>query len=998
MDMKHSTGNFDDVPRADDELERLAVNRVEREDTPRMPETPEEMIEATLDPVTGCVDQILAPLSRLGLAVGGLRDILLQINARLLAYLKSEKIVKKKKTLVPSAYACHVLSASSGLAPADEVLAIDDATAYIVAELNPLLHAAWKEYMAIAAGITNDQRTRHDIPKTIEEFFESFNIGRIGDQKVISFFGVLKDIASEDTDIALLDSKTAELPKEIVLTDPFGTEQKKYWLSRQRAYAALFHKDISLQELIHSKNTAVLYDFSQIADQTQDEDLKEAVQNIRSWLEGEGEQVKGMADDEFEQYIAGLHFAYGDPETLIELLNSLEIVKQKEPELYVRALGRSLRPWSQADAKSDLFGNLLQAAMYRSMHLSTGKGTEEYEALQSFLTGLTRMESRQDTIAPLSDEEFESMEKMFTDYVEQQKIEREEGEGSIVSLLVPGLLFGEKKRAYQMGKMLERVSAENREGLLNELRTATPNEFVRLMNSKRLLPKPLEWYENSAAGFEIPADALHVIEERGVHIRNGEEREIAIATLRSADTFSAVRTGVLNVGRLVISMVTPSTKEAVQYQARRVGRKKNLFEVEGENIRFALWKTTPSEKLLRGDEFFDYLKKSADTLTELQGKIEKGIKAYEARGFDIDRSTPIQDLGRQTIGEPVKDADIPSEDRVRLDPGDYGDEGGFDSTDFEDLKELDKDRNSALDSMLQILNSHPDITADQWQRWFKYFEAVGPGDHQMFSKSVRNVSTPLFQSIGSAEQILESPSQFWRIAEFIFPLDDKKIMGAMNTSSKDVYDFIIRNRSTLESRRGGSSSSFSEDELIKRGLSTNDELDVDQKAILENLKLFSKLFSPARCADMLDDYFMRSGNAPGVDFFCGILSQEDRKAFLVRLCQNALGVIRSALRERASQKIIDEGKIKLYHNRGNVNFIYILLRQCSRTIPENEEYLDLKNEVFKNGYTGDSEYRPDFKNNARRIRFDEEKKSWILEEAEQFFDPKGPSWQEVDRG
>lgn len=181
--------------------------------------------------------------------------------------------------------------------------------------------------------------------------------------------------------------------------------------------------------------------------------------------------------------------------------------------------------------------------------------------------------------------------------------------------------------------------------------------------------------------------------------------------------------------------------------------------------------------------------------------------------------------------------------------------------------------------------------------------------------------------------------------------------------------------------------------------------DIDTRT-LGNLRLLSKLFSPEKCADTLDAFFI---DHPGAFApFCDMLLQEDRDPFLIKLCQNAIGFITTDLQSQATmQKQIEEGKamilgLQMPHDVGQMNFMYVLLRQCSRAIPEHEEYLDLKNRVSKNGYYSlPDDSLPNFKKYARRIRLDEDENSWVLEEAAKFYNPGEPDnwdWKEIDRG
>lgn len=863
-----------------DDPELLTKQRAEQEDVPRMPKTPEEMIASTLDPVSGCVDKITVPLSRLAVgSLSKLQDILLQINTRLLAYLKGD----------PGLYAHHLLGAALRSAPSNERGALADITAYIVADLNPLFHAAWHEQSNLTTKLTDEIKSHHGIPVTIEEFFAGFDVGEVNNEKVFSFFGALKSIAQEHDLFPLLDTREPELPKEIVITDPLGLEQKEYWLSRQKAYGALYGRDdLSLQELIRSKNAGMLYDLALLDQNTRDEDLAHAVRAIGEWLECEQEQIEGVSDDEFGEYVAGLHFAYGDPETLIALLNSMETLKQKAPEFFVRILGRSPRPAGLEDTRSDLFGNSIQAALYRSLHLQTGKGTEEYESLQSFLNGLTRMEARQDVIAPVSDEEFSQMEKVFDDYMEQA--------GDSDLRLFPAIMFGEKRRAYLMGKMLERVSAENRERLLGELRDATPREFVRLMNSKRLLPGGylgiLAYIDK-----EFPPDVKAVLLERGLPSSSEDERLGIIAAVDGVGALSVPKIrSALSVGiALAIPNITLDDIKKVRKYQKVVATGRSRWE-DIENL---LWKTTPSEKLVRGDEFYDYLKKATDRM-----------KKRGRRGMDNRSATQ---------------ADV--------------------------------------EVILEILNAHPDITREQWQQWMHGLQWRDSGGgierKKREFRDVKSALAPIFHNFFSLIQVTEARSHFFQLFERLFPkaaeMVEKSPLYITQTMPAVYYQWLEN-----EKDDGSPNSRKTSERTLDafRDVSHGEELVDAQKMPMKNLHTLSKLFSPNTLANSLDSFFILQPGA--FDLFYATLPDEGRSQFLKQLSYNERVKMRSGV---------------ALHNYQQMQFHFVLLRECNRAIPDSDEYRDLRRFISFAEYETTRADEP-----MHRVRFHDDEQRWVLEE------------------
>lgn len=934
MDTKHPSGNFDAPLSADQELERMAVQRAEHEDEPRMPENPEEMIAATLEPVTGCVDQIIPVLSRLAVgSVSGLQDILMQINARLLAYLKSETMVKKKKTLVASAYARQCFSAASGVASADEIVIIADITAHIVAELNPLMHAAWETYSALTQDMPKDTMAQEGIPRTIEEFFTLFDRGRAEQQRVFSLFGVLKKIASEQTSIGLLDSSKVEIPREIVLTDPFGVSQKEYWVSRQRAFSKRDKSDVSLQTLVSERTLLVLNKLSELALSTHDEVLKEAAEHTGFWLHGELMQVKGLSDEAFEKYAAGLHFGYGDPEVLLTLLNSLETLKQRAPELYVEIMGRALRPLSPTDARSDLFGNLLHAALFRSLHMESGKGTEGYQILQTHLIGLTHMDSHQAMIAPLSEEEIQAIGKV---------IEEDVKSGSFMAVAMAPMMFKEGRDAYMLGKLLEKISVENREGLLQELRNATPDEFVRLMRGRRLLPKEIEWYESP--NHPLPADVLQILKDRGfpevaedssekTHFiyalyaetfshtsrrKVGEYGSLPFKAIGGAieQTFDSILGGPIRTGPgfllspffgayVGVADGIVSLKERNKYITKHVSHREQI-----------LWKTTPSEKLLAGDEFFLYI-------SRISSRIKRG-----GRGLDV---TP--------------------------------------------------ENQEIVPVLFDLLNAHADITGLQWHRWLHglQWESQGNGLEVRRKKlsEVKSVLAPIFHNSFSLIQISEGQSHFFQLFERLYPkatmMVERNPLNITDVVPASYYAWLESEKDSISPR---SRAAVDPREIFAfQDVNYDKELNDYQELHMKNLLTLSMLFSPKTLADILKAYFV--DNPGSVDLFCDMLSKNDREAFLAGMCENAPRSLHAAWSEQeaplqvisAERYLVDS---TIPRSPQQVTLLFSILNTSSRAIPDNKEYLNLKNLVMEHGYQSNQKSEGN-----RRIQYRE---GWILEE------------------
>ncbi|MDP2631088.1 MAG: hypothetical protein Q8P56_06835, partial [Candidatus Uhrbacteria bacterium] len=943
MDNKHQPGNFYQpinanegvsLP-ADKELERMAVQRAEQEEEPRMPETPEEMIAATLEPATGSVDRLLTILSRSTRSnLSSFQDILIQIQERLHRYLHDVKDKKGKTETSPSAYAQKIFHAGADRS-AD--LLIDDLSRFtgtMIAELNPLFHKAWKEYQKLTKSIQSEKKLSLHLPATMEEFFASFEKGDLQNQKVYSFFGIVEKISEANPSFPQLDLTRPYVPKELIVLDPFGSNQFSYWNDAQRLHKSIYEQDISLSDNVRTRTERALDELGKLLQDSGDADLNEAVELIGFWLNGELSQIEGMNDDELKKYSAGVHFAYGEPNEIMGFLNFLEILKQKEPVVYARILGRSAQAGSPEATRSDLFGNMLHVALYNSLHLYTGRGMSEYQDFNSFVTGLTKIDARQDELGLISDEDMARFEQEF--------LRHAEAEMENPFLGVAALRFGEFSRAYRLRKMLEKVSAENRERLLVELRNATPKEFIHLLNDRRIFPQPIEsyapdWmdgsgitvhaYKNNIPVAEyapkLPTDIEAVFVERGL----GEilaDRKRRVEFLRMPSKFRPPLQRPFGVLIDVVDRI---------YGPDMTGPIKKEWEEEISGI---VWRTTPSEKLLAGDEFYKYIQGIADKISKRGGG-----------GFDVS------------------------------------------SQNQEDIAPF-----------LDIINVHSDVDKVDWFKWFALRAGKFTGEGLKKSEAA-HILRIVFREM--PEYFLLGSSSFLRLYQFIFGYSDKfiAIAQAEHSSLEEVFEKYVGVEDTtilfylLTHIDTQAQSPQAKERSLENfdSVNPNSSLTPDEYEVMENLKRFTQLIEPFMLADYVTLFFVHHPGA--FELFCTLLTGADRDAFLVGVCDNAPGSLHTEWSEKeaplrviSAAQYLADGNIP--RSAKQVTLLYAILKESSRDIPDSQDYLDLKKLVAQHGYQSNQE-----SGGNRRIRY-EEGAGWILEEGRLITMGEGEnSWQGI---
>ncbi|MBI4600259.1 hypothetical protein HY732_05070 [Candidatus Uhrbacteria bacterium] len=700
-EIKKDNSEFDDP-------ESIAAKRAEEESEARMPNTPEEMIAATLDPA-GCIDRALPPIPLGAHAdAGAVDDLMLEIKERLMRYLQMETKKGRKRVLAPNPYA-QMLTALVGAGYTEEQLrGLGEITRRIVAELNPLLHRVWEQYVLLTQAIPDEERAERGDARTIEEFFTRMQIGTVNDQRIFSFFGVLRHFADIRNTFPRFDTARAELPKIIDVQDPFSEDREPYWREMQGAYKAVFGVALSLPALAAWQTQEVLNGIRDLSTHTHDESVKTAAEYIGFWLWGEMSQIADMSDEKFTGYLRDLHFAYGDPDIFIALLDSLRVLKEREPAFLCQMLGHTVSASPNESRKSAHYGNALQAAFYRSAHLKVKDGVEGHEDFREFLDDAIHLDRKQAKLINISDDEFA---QLLRSHIRTP--------GQAVRRVPPALalMVGAGRQAYMLRKFLAEVSVEGREALLEELRTATPNEFVGLLNSPRLFPRGIERYEVGLRSYaevadrkgipvteytrKLPPDIETIFIGRGLGpiLSKHDTRDEFMTMPRE---FRPQRRPLVFIGD-ISDFITLASYTSGRHRRRRWF--KDMSDI--------LWKTTPSEKLLQSKEFYQYLKRAT-------GRMEKS----GARGMD---------------NKKANQADV--------------------------------------EIILEILNSHAGITREQWDLWLLQLRGFGGEKQEEFKSDlftetfvdVQVALVPIFTIFFSTELTIEARSHFFQLFEQLIP-------------------------------------------------------------------------------------------------------------------------------------------------------------------------------------------------------------------------------------
>jgi|GEM_PF-2808642 len=428
--------SFSELPAHDSaaEVEGIAAAQLEAEKKEK-PETAEQLIEATED----AVDSLAQRLVRNSLAY----EYLTELSSRVQRYLSDSE------NGTPSLYAQALVASRDRTTPA-QTASLAAIAGQIVSEINPLLfeiqnviveHNAMTQAGAPAGDILKKEGGLIDVLKT----------GSVGGQKTTSLFGFLEGL-----------SVTQEIaPRTIVVVDPFTADDsnKQYWQDRMAVWQEVSgKKQKSYENLISLRSENAVFDLDMAAEEAEakgDQAAAEAFITLAQYIEN---RIAPLTQN-FKKTVRHLSFLDGQADDIFDFFNAVEIVKQKNPQLYARLLGVAPGRQSSEAERSDLFGNVFQIAFYRSAHRRVGaKGVVGRQVLNERLKGLAEMDTKQLPLRHINAEQMDALQAELK--TELQKAPAEQNSILITSLI--GSLVS-RSRETNLHELLEAVSEQGEE-------------------------------------------------------------------------------------------------------------------------------------------------------------------------------------------------------------------------------------------------------------------------------------------------------------------------------------------------------------------------------------------------------------------------------------------------------------------------------------------------------------------------------------------------------
>lgn len=178
--------------------------------------------------------------------------------------------------------------------------------------------------------------------------------------------GLLRDLdarfsVEEQTNIWTLEV-APEMPSSVMVSDPFRVgddDLNTYWGHRIAARReARPSEEATILSISGDKTITVLSALENIRDRAEDEVLRTAAGHVAQWLDGKRIYYQDPDERDFELY----HLGMEDPQVLMSVLRSLDVIKHFDPELFFELLGID----ASEGGRSMYFGSFLHKALYNT--------------------------------------------------------------------------------------------------------------------------------------------------------------------------------------------------------------------------------------------------------------------------------------------------------------------------------------------------------------------------------------------------------------------------------------------------------------------------------------------------------------------------------------------------------------------------------------------------------------------------------------------------------
>ncbi|HLD21857.1 MAG TPA: hypothetical protein VJB65_03070, partial [Patescibacteria group bacterium] len=316
--------------------------------------------------------------------------------------------------------------------------------------------------------------------------------------RTISIFGILRLAAEQFEQLPSLHCEKPEVKQKIVVEDPFSPERKaKYWQERLHL-KEVYGGEATLPAMVALRTNTLIYELKDIAahtpDDEQHEDLRIAYEIVAHWCEEQMQpftEASAKQPEKFGFLVRRLHFGQGNPEDMIAILNAAEVIKQKNPELFIRMAG--IAPGYDHGTRgdfelreSDVLGSVFNLGLHRSLELIIRSNSTANVLFHNRIQALTELNRPQPLLQHLSEDQITQIEEKY----KSMQLNTQEGNplertvSTIFAIMQARMMYALFEA--RLPQMLEAIKSqewdEQREFIVERLRVAGPTEFLQYIS------------------------------------------------------------------------------------------------------------------------------------------------------------------------------------------------------------------------------------------------------------------------------------------------------------------------------------------------------------------------------------------------------------------------------------------------------------------------------------------------------------------------------------
>ena len=248
-----------------------------------------------------------------------------------------------------------------------------------------------------------------------------------------TIIGLLRDLDSKiGANIWSLEFPP-QLPSKVVVSDPFDEDNeptRKLWSGRREVSGKINpNVEHSILTISGDITTSAIYELNEIGERTSDPILKESAEAIVAWLNRKSVYYQDPDKRDFALY----HLGMEQPDDLMQILRSLDVIKHADPELFLELLG--INPSNGGN--SPYFGSFLHKALFNTQKAVVNQNTLGEVAIKKMLDQLLTLDATVSTYSGVvSQEAMKAMGAQIREKVDAEETATEKAK-TLLMLAIP---------------------------------------------------------------------------------------------------------------------------------------------------------------------------------------------------------------------------------------------------------------------------------------------------------------------------------------------------------------------------------------------------------------------------------------------------------------------------------------------------------------------------------------------------------------------------------